>query len=429
MRKTALIIKREYLSRVAKKSFLLITFLVPLLLVGISALSILLTLSSRDKTTIVVKDDSGYFAETFSTHMDKDIRFEVIGQELPLDSAVERHNQTGNPLLYIPDIDLMHPVGIMYFAKQQPGFGTEDVITGIISDEIRSRVLEEMGYDTELLDKLNKGIKLEKRIGQSGSAADAAVATAAGYVFGFLIYLYLIIYGSMVMKGVMEEKTNRIVEIMISSVRPFELMLGKIIGIGAVGLTQFVLWIVVAAGLNSLLGLFFAEQIREAASTPAESVSGMASAGVVMSMISENLDLPRLIFSFIIYFLLGYLFYGAQFAAIGAASTDESETQSLTFPVTIPLILAFVIMSSSINNPHSSTAIWGSMIPFTSPVVMLARIPFQVGWGEQILSMLILLASSMAMVWLAARIYRTGILIQGKKVTFRELGRWLFYKG
>jgi ABC-2 type transport system permease protein len=429
MRKIGLIIKREYLSRVAKKSFLLITFLVPLLLVGISALSILITLSSKEKTTIIVKDDSGYFMDVFNGYQDKDINFEVIDSITPLDSATARSNRSGHPLLYIPAINLRYPVGIMYFANKQPGFGTEDLITDLVSAEIRNRVLEEMAYDTELLAKLDKGITLEKRIGQQGSAGNAAVATAAGYAFGFLIYLYLIIYGSMVMKGVMEEKTNRIVEIMISSVRPFELMLGKIIGIGAVGLTQFILWIVLAAGLNAILGFFLADQIKEMATQPPETAGGIANAGAMVSMIIENLDLPRLIFSFVIYFLLGYLFYAAQFAAIGAASTDESETQTLTFPVTIPLILAFVIMAGSINNPHSSTAFWGSMVPFTSPVVMLSRIPFQVSWVEQIVSMLILLFSSLAMVWLAGRIYRTGILIQGKKVTFGELFKWLFYKG
>jgi len=430
MRKIGLIIQREYMSRVGKKGFLIITFVVPVLLVGISAISILLTLSSKDLTRVIIKDDSGYFTQTFSKYNDEYLHFEVMDSTASLDSAVGKSNRMGYPLLYIPDLDLLQPSGITYYAQQQPGLETEEIITSLISEEIRLQVLAQKSYDTALINTLDKGITLDKKIGETGSAADAAVATAAGYFFGFLIYLYLIIYGSMVMRGVMEEKSNRIVEIMISSVRPFELMLGKIIGIGAVGLTQFILWIVLATGLNALLGLFLADKVGDlTAAVPAGGPVNINNAGLVMNMVLTNLDVPRLIFSFVVYFLLGYLFYAAQFAAIGAAITDESESQTLTFPVTIPLILAFVIMSGSISNPHSATAVWGSMVPFTSPVVMMSRIPFRVGWGEQIASMLILLLSSLAMIWLAGRIYRTGILIQGKKVTFREIFKWMFYKG
>ena len=233
------------------------------------------------------------------------------------------------------------------------------------------------------------------------------------------------------MRGVAEEKTNRIIEVIISSVRPFQLMVGKIVGIGLVGLTQFLLWLVLGIGVNFLIATLFKENLAEMQQMQSgvSQAADPSSRDILLGLFNGfgEVNLFRIITGFIFYFVFGYIFYGAQFAALGSAVTDEGDTQSLSFPVTIPIIVSIFLMASTLAQPNSSLAIWSSMIPFSSPIVMMARIPFGVPIGQQIASMLILVLSSVFMIWLAGRIYRIGILIQGKKISLKEVFKWMFY--
>ena len=245
-----------------------------------------------------------------------------------------------------------------------------------------------------------------------------------------MIYIFLIVYGAMVMRSVTEEKTNRIVEVLVTSVKPFQLMIGKIIGIGAVGLTQFFLWAILTFGINMLLPMFLGDKMLAMQSMQQSQLANTSESTQILMNISNafnDLAVGRMLFSFVFYFIFGYLFYASQFAAIGAAMTDDSDAQSFTFPVTIPIIISMILMSATLSQPFSSAAFWGSMLPFSSPIIMITRIPFQVPWWEQLLSMFILFICSMGMVYVAAKIYRVGILIQGKKITFKEIGKWIFY--
>jgi ABC-2 type transport system permease protein len=271
--------------------------------------------------------------------------------------------------------------------------------------------------------------------------------TGIGFIAGFLIYMFIFIYGAQVMRGVMEEKTSRIVEVIISSVKPFELMLGKIIGVALVGLTQFLLWVVLTTCIYTVVTATLfkgestekkVEQLIQSRTPAAMQMMEMDSSSVSQNNWAvevtdaiNNTNFPFIIAMFIFYFLGGYLLYSALFAAIGAAVDSETDTQQFMLPITIPLIVSFIMVQYVILNPHGNIAFWFSMIPFTSPIIMMVRIPFGMEnhYGEVALSMMCLIAGFIFTTWLAGRIYRTGILMYGKKVNYRELARWLFYKG
>jgi len=253
------------------------------------------------------------------------------------------------------------------------------------------------------------------------------------FIAGILIYMILLIYGTMVMRGVMEEKTNRIAEVIVSSAKPFELMLGKIVGIGAVGLTQFAIWVVLMLFLQLMIPLFFPELFQHL-SDPALATTSLpeTGAGKISEIIEGFGSLPMMLilFSFVFYFLAGYLLYAALFAAIGSAvSEDQQEAQQLVFPVMMPLILGFVMMTKAVNDPESSIAVFGSLFPLTSPIVMMGRITYGVPWWQLVVSMTLLVITFLFFTWMAAKIYRTGILLYGKKVTWREIWKWLVTKG
>jgi ABC-2 type transport system permease protein len=252
----------------------------------------------------------------------------------------------------------------------------------------------------------------------------SGIAYGVGYISSFLIYITILIYGTMVMRGVSEEKTNRIAEIIISSVKPFQLMMGKIIGIGAVGLTQFLMWMVLVVIFGSVMFAFMPNEVMQQAGN-AEAQRQAASIQADLATV----NLPLIIFCFIFYFVFGYLFYASLFAAVGSAvSEDAQDTQSLMLPVTMPIVLAIVIMMQVIVHPTGSLATSSSLIPFFSPVVMMARIPFgvpsTVGWWELLASMMLLVGGFLFTTWLSARIYRTGILLYGKKITWKEMWKW-----
>jgi ABC-2 type transport system permease protein len=263
---------------------------------------------------------------------------------------------------------------------------------------------------------------------EGSKKGSAGVAYAVSFACGILIYLMMIIYGTMVMRGVMEEKTNRIAEVIVSSVKPFQLMLGKIIGIGAVGLTQFAIWIFIMALLQTALPLIFPgmmEQVTAGATSNAD-VNMMATVTQGLS----TLPIAKIVFLFLFYFLAGYLTYASLFAAVGSVvSEDQQEAQQLVFPILMPIIIGFVIMTNSINNPHSSLAVFGSLFPLTSPIVMMGRITYEIPTWQIITSMLLLVGSFLFFTWITGKVYRTGILMYGKKPSWKEMIKWAFAKG
>jgi ABC-2 type transport system permease protein len=284
-------------------------------------------------------------------------------------------------------------------------------------------------------------IKLgDNGVGKKGSTE---IAMAVGYVAGFIIYMFVFIYGSMVMRGVLEEKQNRIVEVIISSVKPVQLMMGKIIGLAAVGLTQFLIWIILMSGIfmgaKSMFGS--GDAMQQMAKTQSQNIMMGNNQATVQMMQNiepnqfdkiveqiEGINFPLIIICFLLFFILGYLLYSSMMAAVASAVDSEEDMQQFMLPITIPLIVAIVMLINVIKNPEGSLAFWGSMIPFTSPIIMIVRIPFGVPWYEIVISLAILILTTYGTIWMAAKIYRTGILMYGKKPTWRELGKWLRYK-
>jgi ABC-2 type transport system permease protein len=430
MNKVWLIIQREYITRVRTKSFILGTLLVPLAMLALIGGMIFIAVNSSEKLQIAIKDEAGYFENKFrGLDQGETLRFKYRKDESlqTLRDDVEKGTYDG--VLYIPELDLDRPAGIRYYSTKSIGPSTESLISDAITDVIKTKVMQREGYDEALLKKLDKKITFETIVKEETKTGEAAVASGIGYIMGFIIYIYLFMYGAMVMKGVSEEKTNRIVEVMLSSVKPFQLMLGKVLGIGLVGITQFALWIILIIGVQLFVGMFFGDKLMEIQNLQAGTGATTSEAAIleIVQSIGE-LNLTRIIFSFFFYFIFGYLFYGAQFAAVGAATTDDADANQYTFPIAMPIILAIVIMNIAIQQPGAPVAVWSSMIPFFSPVVMLARLPFEVSWLEQLASMFLLAAGAIGMIWLAARVYRVGILIQGKKVSFKDLGKWIFSK-
>ena len=428
MGKIWLIIQREYLSRVKTKSFILSTILVPLTIIILMVAIILIAVYGNEKLTISVKDESGLFENKFRGLDQGETLLFKYDKKDSLDSLrAQVKSGTISGVLYIPKIDLNDPKGIKYYGSNQIGPQTETLISNALSDVIKSEVLKEKGYDQELLKRLNQNVSFETIINGKDKTATTEISSGIGYVMGFAMYMFIFIYGAMVMKGVAEEKTSRIVEVMLSSIKPIQLMAGKLIGIGLVAFTQTILWIAATAGVYTLLILIFSGQLQGLAELQSQGMS-QVSEDEIRSMIEaiQSLNLSRLTISFLIYFILGFLFYGSQFAAVGAAVTDDTDANSYTMPIVMPIIIAMALMGVAIQQPGASVAVWGSMIPWFSPVVMPARIPFDVSIAQLALSIVLLGLGTLLMLWLAGRIYRVGILTQGKKVSFKDLGKWIF---
>ena len=407
MRKTLLIIKREYLSRVKKKSFLLMTFLVPLLFLGMTGLVAYLTQTGGDSVTEVsVVDDSGIFSKEFKNS--KGLVFSSSSESLKEAKNSARANATF--VLYIPQNVEQNGKVQLVSEKKAPMFVMSE-IGNQINNILRYKQLKDAGIDIETLESIKPNVSIEyKELTDEGEKeSDASAAYAISFSAAILIYLSLFIYGAQVMRGVIEEKTSRIVEVIISSVKPLQLMMGKIVGIGMVGLTQFLLWII----LSVLATKFTSAEILPP---------------TILTAI-QTIPVGYILVTFLIYFLGGYLLYSALFAAVGSAVDNETETQQFMFPITLPLLFTYIMAFSFIvNNPGSSLSFWLSMIPFTSPIAMMVRVPFGVPEWELYLSVTILVAGFIFTTWIAARIYRVGILMYGKKTSYRELIKWFMYK-
>ena len=439
MNKVSLIIKREYVTRVRKKSFIIMTILGPLLFAGIFASVFLLNKVDSEKHTIVVVDKSNLFKGKFKN----DSRLTFLYQDENVDSLRARSADRGYfGVLFIPASEKIESLekGVVLYSEAQPGFDIIEKIKFTIEKDIKNAKMAAAGVDEKKLDMIRTDVEIQTR-DLENKETSTGLTTGLGFGAGLLIYMFIFIYGAMVMRGVMEEKMSRIVEVVISSVKPFQLMLGKIIGVALVGLTQFLLWVVLSVGGVAVVSAVFLgdktekekieamQQMRPGGGQSQFSMPQQEepTKGEKFSDAINSINFPAIIISFIFYFLAGYLLYSALFAAIGSAVDSETETQQFMLPVTIPLILAYVVSATVMTNPNGSVAFWFSMIPFTSPVVMMMRIPFGVPYWELGLSMFFLIAGFIFTTWLASKIYRTGILMYGKKVSYAELWKWIRY--
>ena len=437
MNKTLLIIQREYFSRVKKKSFLLMTFLVPLLFIGMYALVIFIFIKGdNSQKKIQVLDQSGVFGNKLSDKKNLDF---ITVKGTYEGAKKQMLGSKSDFLLYIP-ADYETSKNIEIISEKKPGLN----ILGDIEKQMESILLDQRlikaGIDTAIINQAKPSLSINARQITEEGEKDASVGASfvVGFIAAFLIYLSLFIYGTQVMRGVIEEKTTRIIEVIVSSVKPFQLMLGKILGIGMVGLTQFLLWIILSAGLATVAGTLLINNDDTKAQVEQLGKDRMASAAanqqgpdmlMDFSKAAGTVDFPYILGTFLFYFLGGYLIYSALFAAVGSAVDNETETQQFMLPITLPLIFTFIIgMNFIVNNPDSPLAFWLSMVPFTSPIAMMIRIPFGVPAWELALSMFLLIGGFIFTTWVAARIYRVGILMYGKKTSYKELAKWFMYK-
>ena len=448
MNKSILILKREYLTRVKKKSFIIMTLLMPLIMAAFIILpTYLASMDDTELRTIAVYDPTGIVLGQLE---DQDFtKFHYIPQQEYAELSKNFNSNQFYAVLYIPE-NILTTNQAQLISDKQVTFDIKNMIgtriETIIENGKRQQVINESGMpDLENKLKATKTrIELNTiKLGQEGEAVKSSteLAMAIGYAAGFLIYMFVFIYGTMVMKGVMEEKSSRIVEVIISSVKPFQLLFGKVVGIGLVGLTQIALWIILGTAITTGVAAFMGGGSADATSQAQDIMAGgqamgqMAAANEgnvnvaadIMHLIG-NLNLPLILFALLFYFIGGFLLYASLMGAIGAAVDSDEDAQQMMLPVTMPLIFSIMMLFPVVKNPEGSFAFWVSMIPFTSPVTMMVRIPFGVPAWEIILSMTILVATIFGTIWVAAKIYRTGILMYGKKVNLKEIVKWLFYK-
>lgn len=445
MNKIFIIIKREYLTRVKKKSFLIMTFLGPLLMASVYILPVYFATLSDEEKTVQVLDETGLFVREFKNTDE----YTFIPIDFDVEIAKENFANSGDyGLLYIPATELNVPSQGILYTLTSPGMDIVNHIKGVMKREVESLKLEASGVDPEILKAIKSNINLTTlEITESGEEKESSPIFNMGLsvIAALLIYMFIFIFGSQVMRGVLEEKTNRIVEVIVSSVKPFQLMMGKIVGVAMVGLTQFMLWVVLTLLLVTVFGSVigmdqFTENPQQIVGTQGKMLSQEQLAEFKQSQESNsgisntifqgfaNTEWGVMIGAFLFYFLFGYFLYGALLAAIGSAVDNETDTQQFMLPVTIPLILSMVMIGFIISNPNSPVAFWFSIIPLTSPVVMLARLPFGVPVWEVWLSMGLLVLGFLGATWLAGKIYRTGILMYGKKPTYKELYKWIKYR-
>ena len=444
MNKILIIAQREFLSRVQKKTFLLTTIGIPVLIFVFYAMIIYFSVKTTDNFQIAVLDQPNLFNAKLADD-DADIVFSFVQNETA--SSLKQKVDTGKLDAYviIPKTFDLATIkdSLQIVSKKSIGIMTRQKIQHTISSAIEEKkLLTGLSISKNQLDSLQRSneIKFASTEGKNDSDVKAGISYGVGFGSGFLIYIILFIYGSMVMRGVMEEKTNRIAEVIISSVKPFQLMMGKITGIGLVGLVQFLIWIVLVVGLQLLLPLIFPDMLHQMQAQPMQpgiaGAANVAQESGAMAGIMSGIGLinwPLILGCFVFYFLGGYFLYSALFAAVGSAvNEDAQDAQSLMLPITMPIIFAMVIMTKAVNDPNSSLAVFGSLFPLTSPIVMMARVAHGIPEGvtvvQLLLSMLFLIIGFIATTWLAAKIYRTGILMYGKKPTLKTLWQWAIRK-
>jgi ABC-2 type transport system permease protein len=457
MNKVSVIIKREYVTRVRKKSFIIMTLLAPVLMAAMVVLPTLLMLNKdkQFKKIAVVGDGAVVFKNAITNTKDAEY---VYLDNADINDLKKNFQQAGYyGILYISPEVSTTPNAIQLFSKNQPPIDLLEHIEGSLEKEIERQKL--LGYNIKDLDDILKSIRTKVsvqtiKIDETGKTTETStgIAMAVAYIGGFLMYMLVFMFGAQVMRGVIEEKTSRVVEVIVSSVKPVQLMMGKIVGIALVGLTQFFIWIILTGTIvgvvkTTILGKTNVAQVTQMIpqsvmngdqTQVAAAASQASTAAQVNPQLAEvskmfdnalNQDWLLIITSFIFYFITGYLLYASIFAAIGSAVDNETETQQFMLPVTIPIILGLFVAMGTMQNPESSISFWFSMIPLTSPIVMMARIPFGVPYWQIAVSMVIMIITFLAFVWMAAKIYRTGILMYGKKSSWKEIWKWLRYSG
>ncbi|MGM0945762.1 MAG: ABC transporter permease [Bacteroidota bacterium] len=431
MDKIWLVIQREYLSRVKKKSFLLATILTPLIFPAIMGIFVWIALEEKgsqslriievvDETNLFFLESSEQYAFSFSDRSPEEAK-----------ELVKIGDRYG--YLLIPEMDLAEPGGIVFYSNENPNMSLVSYLESSLKKKIEEQRLFEAGIDPKIITEVRtnvaiKAITLDQQGGEKVS--DATVNYAIGFLAGILIYLFIFIYGNQIMQGVIEEKSSRIVEILVSSLKPFQLMLGKIIGIAGVGLTQLLIWIVLVGTLTTLVTGYLGmqmpqQQAMELAQMEVGAEIPQSEMGEILQVIN-GIDFVAIVSTFVFYFLGGYLLYGALFAGIGSAVDAPSDAQQFMLPVTVPLIVAYMgLFVFVLQDPNSTTSFWLSVVPLTSPIAMMGRISYGVPFWELALSMILLIIGFLGTTWLAGRIYRIGILMHGTKPSYKTLWKWL----
>jgi len=425
MNKILLIIQREYLTRVRKKTFIISTILFPILYLGLIFGMGYLGEKSKPRLLVAIADSSGYFDKgRIERENQKDSSSVLTIVTSNIDSLKKNFSDWNYDGYIVIPPQTNWEAGIKNLL-----LNTSRTLGGEASGRVESKLNniwneiknEKLGIDEDKKNILKNSTVSVRSVNVNDETANSSVASTIGYVAGFLIYFILLVYGSQVMMGVMEEKTNRIAEVIISSVKPFQLMLGKIIGIGLVALTQFFLWVAF---------IFIIYNITQASGSNVAAMSGIVGG---IQKVFGSINVPMIIFGFTFYFLGGFFFYASLYAAIGSAvNEDMREAQSLSFPITLLVIFSIAMMPIAMNDPSGPVAVWGSIIPFSSPIIMMSRIPFgvpgTVPWWQLGLSMVLLVGGFLFSVWLSGKIYRTGILMYGKKPSWKEMLKWAFKK-
>lgn len=436
-----IIIGREFRERVMKKSFIISTILTPLLMVGIMVgTSFIMATNVGEAKHIAVVDRSGVIAPSLAST-------EVIVYE-PTDRTPEELRAEGDEQMYgflvIGEDIVENPSNVSLYSYSTSTMEVESAIARDIEEVIEQHRLK--AYDIEnlpqIMDEVEADVTLRSyKLGEEDEEdkeSSSVLAFGLSYIFGFVMYIFVIIYGSMVMQGVIEEKSGKVLEVMVATVRPYQLMMGKILGIASVAVLQFVIWIVIIfVGGTVVMQFMMPTELVESAAAISAGTADMAAmegAGVdpeMAAMLANATDigfLVRFFGSFLLYFLGGYLLYAAMFAAVGSAVDNVQDAQQFQTPITMPIIIGFIVMMFAMKEPHAPLSVWCSMIPFTSPIVMMARLPFDVPMWELALSLVILAASFAVMVWIAAKIYRIGIFMHGRKPSYKELWQWIRMK-
>lgn len=441
MSKIWLIFQREFLNRVQKKSFLIATILIPLVFPAIIAVMVYVMMKQEEsagKQTVRIVDVSGKFEFEENTKY----TFITVGDDL--EKAKADFNKSKDfALLYIPEFKLSDPKGITLYTKENPSIRKIEDLENILGNRIHDLKLKQFNIDEATLKSLKTEVSLNNiNLSETGEEKESNTGTlyVLGFVLGVLIYMFVLIYGMQIMLGVIEEKTSKIVEVLVSSVKPFQLMMGKILGIAAVGLLQFTIWVVLISFLSSTtLSLFGVHMPQQQA---LEQISMQMQDGDLEQQVAEGnsevlkildsvqqIPFAYILFNFAFYFLGGYLLYGALFAAVGSAVDSQQEAQQFTFPITLPLIIAyFGLFMFILNDPHSQASFWFSIIPFTSPIAMMGRLGFEVPTWQLLLSQALLVGGFIFTTWIAARIYRVGILMHGTKINYKVLAKWFMMK-
>ncbi|MFN8277125.1 MAG: ABC transporter permease [Chitinophagales bacterium] len=437
MGKIWIIIRREYITRVRKKSFLVTTLLAPLGFIALMLSSVLLSTYSSSVKHVAIVDDSGLFKDAvFADAPDGSIIFHKENNANGIERGLAAEHPKYDALVAIPatfDIENPRRVSIRYMSAKGVGIMAQSFVNKTFSEQIQHLRAAQWHIDKAQLEDLNQEVKLDfLRVSDTRqNDAGAEAGAVLGYVLGFAIYITLIIYGTMIMKGVVEEKSNRIMEVLVSSVKPLQLMMAKIIGIGAVGLTQFFLWGVMIMLTNFLLLPVLGITMPHTSNISAGQLQGSnVDPDEIASLIRglSAIHWKPVIAVFIIYFLGGFFLYGSLFAAVGAAAGDETDSQSLTLPIMMPIIISIIILMNTLSQPEGNLTFWASLIPFSSPIIMPALMPFSPPWWQVTLSVALLIGGFVFCSWVAAKVYRTGILMYGKKTTFMEIARWIFSK-